>query len=53
MMALDSMTIKKEKATMSEMEKYIQSLKMELSIAEAVAYFVDENDNWIKERVNE
>lgn len=38
---------------MSEMEKYIQSLRMELSIAEAVAYFVDENDNWIKERVNE
>jgi hypothetical protein len=38
---------------MSEMEKYIQRLKMELSIAEAVAYFVDESDNWIKERVNE
>lgn len=38
---------------MSEMEKYIQGLKMELSIAEAVAYFIDESDNWIKERVNE
>ena len=38
---------------MSEMEKYIQRLTMELSIAEAVAYFVDESDNWIKERVNE
>jgi len=38
---------------MSEMEKYIQRLKMELSIAEAVAYFIDESDNWIKERVNE
>jgi hypothetical protein len=38
---------------MSEMERYIQSLKMELSIAEAVAYFVDESDNWIKEKVNE
>ncbi len=37
---------------MSEMEKYIQSLRMELSIAEAMAYFMDENDNWIKERVN-
>ncbi len=38
---------------MSEMEKYIQSLKMELSIAEAMAYFVDESDSWIKERINE
>jgi hypothetical protein len=38
---------------MSEMERYIQSLKMELSIAEAVAYFVDESDNWIREKVNE
>jgi hypothetical protein len=38
---------------MSEMDKYIQSLRMELSIAEAVAYFVDESDNWIKEKVNE
>jgi len=37
---------------MSEMEKYIQSLRMELSIAEAMAYFIDEDNNWIKERVN-
>lgn len=37
---------------MSEMEKYIQRLKMELSITEAMAYFIDEDDNWIKERVN-
>jgi hypothetical protein len=37
---------------MSEMEKYIQGLKMELSIAEAVAYFIDESDNWIEERMN-
>jgi len=25
---------------------------MELSIAEAVAYFIDESDNWIEERMN-
>ena len=37
---------------MNEMEKYIQRLRMELSIAEAMAYFIDEDNNWIKERVN-
>jgi hypothetical protein len=44
---------KKEGNKMSEMEKYIQNLRIELSIAEAFAYFIDENDNWIKERINE
>ena len=43
----------RRRTIVSEMEKYIQSLRMELSIAEAVAYFVDESDSWIKERVNE
>jgi hypothetical protein len=36
---------------MSEMEKYIQGLRMELSIAEAIAYFVDENNEWIEDRL--
>ena len=27
---------------MNEMDKYVQRLRMELSIAEAMAYFVDE-----------
>jgi hypothetical protein len=37
---------------MSEMEKYIQNLRIELSIAEAFAYFIDENNEWIEERIN-
>ena len=36
---------------MSEMDKYIQGLRMELSIAEAMAYFIDENYEWIEEKI--
>jgi hypothetical protein len=35
----------------SEMDKYIQDLKMQLSIAEAIAYFIDENDEWMEEKI--